>query len=503
MNSRGGNRVRKNPPQRELSGAEVERVRFRGRDEASKGWEAKLRLIADTVPALISYVDKEGRYRFNNRSYEKWFGYSREEITGKHLREVLGAEAWKKVRPYFERVMAGEEVTYEDLLPYKEGGARWVRVTYTPHVSASGEVEGMIVLVSDVSQRKEFEEAFKRESKFNATLLSTTAALIVVLDRNAGVVHVNQAFESATGYKNGEIKGRSFLSMFLLPEENSPVRSVFEALRESKRPNHYINFIKQRGGGKILVEWSNNVIVDESGKVLFVVGTGLDITKRRNLEKELLLVTDRERQRIGCDLHDGLGQELTALEFSMHALQGEIHELAPQLEPAFAEVSSRLRSAVRHSRVIAHGLAPVGVDADGLPVALRRLVESASLMQKMQVEFQTAGSFLLRNPEISNQLFRIAQEALNNALKHSQARKVSVVLEEEPEQWKLTVSDDGAGFLSEAEAEAKDGLGLQILRYRAELIGANLEVRSRPGKGTQVVCGVPKCAAGITLGATS
>lgn len=467
-------------------------------DETMKASEAQLRVIADTVPALISYVDKGGRYRFNNRAYEKWFGKAREEIAGKHMREVLGEEAWKKVRPHFNRVMAGDEVTFEDLLPYKGAGARWVSVTYTPHVSASGTVEGMIVMVSDVTQRKEFEDAFKREFQFNATLLGTTAALIVVLDRNAGVVHVNRAFEATTDYEIGEIKGKNFLSKFVFSEESSPVGSVFEALLKKKAPNHYINYIRNRNGGKVLIEWSNNVILDERGEVLFIVGTGLDITERRSLEKELLLVTDRERQRIGCDLHDGLGQELTALEFSLHTLQSEIQELAPKLEPAVAELSSRLRSAVRHSRIISHGLAPVGVDADGLPVALQRLVESASLMQEMQVEFQTKGSFVLRNPEIANQLFRIAQEALNNAVKHSQARKVRLILEEEPGQWKLTVEDDGVGFRLATHEE--NGLGLNILRYRAELIGANLEIRSKPGKGTRVLCSVPKLAGKISLG---
>ena len=475
----------------------METAANRGREVSSDASAAQLRLIADTVPALISYVDKAGKYRFNNRAYEKWFGQTREEINGKHMREVLGFNAWKKVRPYFERVMAGEEVTYEDLLPYKDAGARWVRVTYTPHVSESGTVEGMVVLVSDVTQRKEIEEAFKRESKFNATLLGTTAALIVVLDLNADVAHVNRAFEAATGYDLREIKGQKFFPMFLLPEENSPVQSVFEALQKKKAPNHYVNYIRKRDGGKLLIEWSNNVILDESGQVSFVVGTGLDITERRNLEKELLVVTDRERQRIGCDLHDGLGQELTALEFSMHTLQSEIHELAPKLEPAFARVSSRLRSAVRHSRVIAHGLAPVGVDADGLPVALRRLVESASLVQKTQVEFQKAGSFVLRNQGISNQLFRIAQEALNNALKHSQARKVRLILEEKPDQWRLTISDNGVGFSMDAQIE--NGLGLHILRYRAELIRASLGILSKPGKGTRVVCSVPKSVDKINL----
>ncbi|MGZ8919912.1 MAG: PAS domain-containing sensor histidine kinase [Limisphaerales bacterium] len=466
-------------------------------DKTLEALEAQLRLIADTVPALISYVDKGGRYQFNNRAYEKWFGKTREEIAGKHMREVLGVGAWGKVRPYFKRVMAGEEVTYEDLLPYKAGGPRWVSVTYTPHVSARGEVEGMIVLVSDVTQRKEFEEAFKRESQFNATLLATTAALILVLDRNAGVVHVNRAFEMATGYEIGEIKGKSFFSMFLFPEEDSPVGGVFERLLKKKAQNHYINYIRKRDGGRVLIEWSNNVILDESGKVLFVVGTGVDITERRSLEKEILVVTDRERQRIGCDLHDGLGQELTALQFSMHTLQSEIREQAPKLEPVVAELSRRLRGAVRHSRIISHGLAPVGVDAEGLPVALRRLVKSASLLQKTRVEFQTEGSFVLQNPAISNQLFRIAQEALNNAVKHSQARKVRLLLEEKPGQWKLTVSDDGVGFRLDAHEES--GLGLNILRYRAELIRAHLKIRSKPGKGTRVVCSVPKSAVEIKL----
>jgi signal transduction histidine kinase len=104
---------------------------------------------------------------------------------------------------------------------------------------------------------------------------------------------------------------------------------------------------------------------------------------------------------------------------------------------------------------------------------------------------------VLRNPEIANQLFRIAQEALNNSLKHSHGHKVRLVLEEKADRWKLTVADDGAGFRLDAHEE--NGLGLNIMRYRAELIHAKLEIRSKLGRGTRVLCSVAKSVGKINL----
>ena len=128
-------------------------------EQSIQGRDQHLQLITDAVPALISYIDREQRYRFVNREYERWFGHSRGEVVGKTMTEVLGAAAVERLRPYVEKALRGEEARFELETPYREGGTRWIDAHYVPDRGASGEVAGFFVLVRDISERKRTEGA--------------------------------------------------------------------------------------------------------------------------------------------------------------------------------------------------------------------------------------------------------------------------------------------------------------------------------------------------------
>ncbi|MBW4541615.1 MAG: PAS domain S-box protein [Myxacorys chilensis ATA2-1-KO14] len=126
-------------------------------EEALRQREAELRLITNTLPVLISFIDSEQRYRFNNHTYEEWFGHSANEIYGKHVREVLGEEAYDVIRPHIEQVLSGQQASFEAEVPYASVGTRYVHVNYVPRFGAQGTVEGFVVLVSDISETKRAE----------------------------------------------------------------------------------------------------------------------------------------------------------------------------------------------------------------------------------------------------------------------------------------------------------------------------------------------------------
>ena len=118
----------------------------------------QLSLITNAVPALVSYVDADYRYRNVNQTYELWFGLKERQILGKHVRELLGDEVWEKIRPYMELAMSGERVSYEQELLYRYGGSRWVHVSYTPDRDDHGRVRGVVVLGQDISRSKSAEK---------------------------------------------------------------------------------------------------------------------------------------------------------------------------------------------------------------------------------------------------------------------------------------------------------------------------------------------------------
>lgn len=130
-------------------------------EDAVRAAKDELRLVADALPVLISEVDKNGYYRFNNLAYEDWFGHPLDQITGHHMREVLGEPVWQRIRPQVERSLAGHEVHYEDFLPYRDGGPRWVSVSGIPTRDAEGKVNGFVSLVADITESRRAEDALR------------------------------------------------------------------------------------------------------------------------------------------------------------------------------------------------------------------------------------------------------------------------------------------------------------------------------------------------------
>ncbi|WP_292795172.1 PAS domain S-box protein [Nostoc sp. NMS7] len=146
--------------------------------EALRQLETELNLITDTLPVLISFVDSEQRYRFNNRAYQEWFGHPAAEIYGKHLWEVVGESAYEVVRPYVEQVLAGQQVTFESQISYKDAGTRYINSIYVPQFNKQGIVEGYAALITDISDRQQIQAAL-RESEARFRHMADTAPVLV------------------------------------------------------------------------------------------------------------------------------------------------------------------------------------------------------------------------------------------------------------------------------------------------------------------------------------
>src|SRR4028118_537454 len=260
--------------------------------------EEEIRLITDAVPILISYIDSAQRYRFNNYTYEEWFGYSLREINGKHLKEVLGESAYQELEGYFEAALSGQQVTYEKTVTFKDARQRYIRSTYIPHVGEQ-QVKGFVALVDDITEDKRAEEALKKERDFSSAVIGTVGSLVVVLDPQGRIVGFNKACEKTMGYSFDEVTGKLLWDLFLLPEEVEPVKAVFEKLRTEALASEYENNWLTKDGRRRLIAWSNTMLFDDKGSVEYVVGTGIDITDRKQAEEALR--QSEERLRLALD----------------------------------------------------------------------------------------------------------------------------------------------------------------------------------------------------------
>ena len=206
------------------------------------------------------------------------------------------------------------------------------------------------------------------------------------------------------------------------------------------------------------------------------------------LQKEILEISENERQRIGLDLHDGLGQQLTGLELLIQALTRQLKTASPELAKQSKEISQHIRQTITQTRLLSHNLSPVPLEEDGLMIALSELIAGVQNVSKIQCEFICPEPVLLPDKNVAMHFYRIAQEAVNNALKHSQAKKIVVTFIEHNNCWTMSIQDNGKGFSSNHHS----GLGLRIMKYRAQLIGASFEIIAEPQKGTQIACVLPK-----------
>ncbi|MCU0784197.1 MAG: PAS domain-containing sensor histidine kinase [Verrucomicrobia bacterium] len=368
-----------------------------------------------------------------------------------------------------------------------------------------------LVLVDDITERKRAEEQVKQ---LTATLERRVAertdelldanerlraimdnALVGILTLNAhGVIEsLNPAATLIFGNTPDEmlgrnvsrfmaspqqLKGEEFLAHYLEPGDQRSMGAGREVLG------------RRKGGHAIVIELTVSDF-SHTGRREFVAMVR-DITVRKRLERELLEISEREQQRIGRDLHDGLGQQLHGLSYLAALLEKGLQEEASSRAAEAGQLNKYLDEALELTRGLAHGLQPVKAMPRGLMMALRELAERTRAMYRVDCRFECRAPVLIHRHTAATHLYRIAQEAVNNAMKHAKPTRVRIKLAATAQRIVLGVRDNGTG-IRHRKAPAR-GMGLHIMQYRADAIRGTLAVQKLPERGTEVVCTVKRLA---------
>ncbi len=210
-----------------------------------------------------------------------------------------------------------------------------------------------------------------------------------------------------------------------------------------------------------------------------------EMKERVAVEQELLLISEREKRRIGQDLHDSLCQELAAAALFLQTAAHKVEKKNVAGAKVLAEAARIVNDNVGLARDLARGLHPVELSSQGLANALRELSFRTSQIRNVTCHFDCPRQVRIRDEAVALNLYRIAQEAVTNALKNGKATTITIKLVREGKSLKLTIKDNGKGF---STARARQGMGLHIMKYRADVIGAELSVKSADGKGALVSC---------------
>lgn len=339
------------------------------------------------------------------------------------------------------------------------------------------------------------EFALRKEHEFVTALLRTSGALIMVLNSEGRIVRFNPTCERTTGYAFEDVKGKQPWNLFV-PEADLPqIKKVYERLLAGDLLHHeQENLWLTRQGERRLITWSRAILSGLDGEVEHIICTGIDITERRRLEEEILKISEMEQQRLGRDLHDGLCQHLAGIEFMSQALEQRLATKARTEVQHAAEIAKLVRQAISDTRSLARGLSPVPDEADGLLMALRELADGTSKVFQIQCQFTCPEPVAVADNATATHLFRIAQEAVSNALRHGKATEIEIVLQSSPERINLMVHDNGVGF--PRKSQERPGMGLRIMNYRAGITGGSITIQKRPAKGSTITCSLPRSATG-------
>lgn len=298
------------------------------------------------------------------------------------------------------------------------------------------------------------------------------------------IVYSNYAFGQATGYPAAQIVGQPLSTVTSLARVRQRLRAGLpEGARFLDEVSPYETPQGERWG-----EWRLGPVQDKSGKDTHWLIIFRDITERKRLEKEVLEISDQERRRIGQDLHDGLCQHLAGIELMSQVLEQKLNSRSKADAARAGEIARHVRDAIGQTRSLARGLSPVTLESEGLVSALRELAAGTEKMFGVVCQVGSAEEFETLAPAVSTHLYRIAQEAVSNAIKHGRASRILIRLEFSRGRTLLSVSDNGTGF--RFPAPKSNGMGLRIMEYRAGMIGGALSITANPEGGATVQCSI-------------
>jgi PAS domain S-box-containing protein len=455
--------------------------------------------VAGIDEALVA-TDVDGRITFLNAAAETLTGWPFDKAVGRPLDEVV---------PLFEKATHARVTSPLAVLEHQGDQATWIRHTVLAARDGrsvpidyrgawirgeNARTDGAVFLIRDASVRNQVEEAMERM----AAIVEHSEDAIVGIALDGAIMTWNAAAERLYGYTADEIVGRP-LALLFPPEQQQEQSWIWDLIRRGERIPHYETRCMSKSG-PLDVSVSISPIKEADGRIVGFSSIARDMSVRRRVEEEqrrtellrrLADAQEQERRRISRELHDQLGQQLTALKLGLEAVHGG--EDVDQRREELLDIVRRINQDVRR---IALELRPTTLDDLGLQTALLHYVEDWSERSNVEVDLHVTGLDRDRlPPAMETNLYRIAQEALTNVLKHARAAHVTLILERRADHLLMIVEDDGGGFDPEAlprdRVPSEPCLGLSGMRERVEAVGGSLQVESALGAGTTLFVRVP------------
>ena len=508
-----------------MTGAVVAVVDIDARRRAEEGLRARekeLRLIADALPSLISFIDTSLTYRFANAAYEVWFDRPLDQVVGHTVREIIGEANFTPRRHHLDAALAGREAHFEIEWPHPDGRHRIADIRYIPRRDAEDRVDGLYAFVQDITDRKRVEIALAEEvaarTRERNRLWETTTDLMATAGLDGFLKTVNPAWTRALGWSRDELLARPFYAI-IDEADHAETGAVVARLAAGETVEGFVDRVIRKDGERLTVSW--NAVPE--GAQFYIVGR--DITEQRQVEE--LLHQSQKIEAVG-QLTGGIAHDfnnlLTGIVGSLDLMQTRIRQgRTDQIEKyAAAALSSANRAAALTHRLLAFArrqpLEPKPTNANTLAAGMEDLLRR-TLSERVNLEIVTAGGLWLTlcdphqlESAILNLAInardamleggRLVIETSNTHLDHAYGRLHPSV---RPGQYVcVSVTDTGSGMSPEVAAKAFDpffttkpmgqgtGLGLSMIYGFAKQSEGHAKIYSEPGKGSTIKLYLPR-----------
>jgi len=453
------------------------------------------RSIVETLHESLLVLDDKFRVIQANRAFYQTFQTS-PELTEKQLVFSLHDGQWNtpELRSLIEtmQVSGGELLDVRVEREFAKIGKRTMMMNARRLQKASAAERSHFILlaIQDVTAREEALRLLRKTELLMNAIVDSAVTAIITINEQRIIQTFNCAAESMFGYSAADAIGKNV--KILLPDSERDAHDGYVKKYVKTGEKRIIGIgrdvIGQRRDGTTFPLHLGISEITVNNERLFT-GILVDLSERRRLEGQVLDIATTEQMRIGHDLHDITGQQLTGLSCLAQSLAGRLATKNNSESKQAMRLASELESVLTQVRNIAKGLTPVDVDAEGLMTALQRLARTNQKLSNIPTEFHCKSIVPVHDANIATQLFMVAREAVNNCVKHSKARHIRITLEVDAAELILEVWDDGIGITRGQESE---GIGMQIMAYRAGAMNGSLKIESSEKKGTRLICRVPR-----------
>lgn len=433
------------------------------------------------------FTDLNGRFIRVNPAICQMLGYSESELLTKRSQDLTYPEDQVIDAAFVDHLLKQQSTKFhlEKRYIHRQGSIVWVLLSGVLVLDHDGRPVHLIKQIQDISNRVQAEKnLYDREQKLQS-ILNAALDAIITISPDGVIQSVNPAAERMFGYQTQELIGQNVKILMPPPyrqEHDGYLRNYMSTGNKRIIGTTREAVAMRKDGNEIPIELS----ITEVPHLKIFTGVIHDISRRKQLEREVLEIAAMEQRRIGQDLHDSVGQELTALNMLAGVLQEACLSDLQGLRDLVDRIGQGLKRCQRELRAIMRGMLPVAVDSEGLMASLSDLADRTTQENQVACAFVCPNPVTVSDNLTATHLYLLALEAVHNAVKHARPNHITISLHKN-DRLRLSVTDDGIG-LSKGSTGEHSGLGLRIMQNRAAIIGGQLVIQPHFPSGTQVVC---------------